>query len=58
MEKDWLQRVAKPAWHRMADKMPYQFHDPRLAIGYIPFADIVGDINKEELISHISKYAK
>lgn len=56
-EAAWMEK-AHATYRKMKDKMPYAFHDPKLAIGYVPFAKLTRtDWTREDFIDSIRKYS-
>lgn len=49
--------LAEKTYNQMQDKMPYRFQDPKLAIGYIPFASLVRtDLTQNDIVEHLRGY--
>jgi hypothetical protein len=56
-EAAWMEK-AQQTYKKMKDKMPYAFHDPKLAIGYIPFGKLTRtDWTRQDFVEHMRKYS-
>jgi len=49
-DAEHLKEHYKAFYQKMPDKLPYNFHDPRMALGEIKIATLKTEIDKEELL--------
>ncbi len=56
-EKAWWEK-ARVTYKKMKDKMPYALHNPKLAVGHIPFGKMTRtDWTREDFIKHMRAYS-